>query len=88
MDREKGLKTVAEQESLLLSLAGGTLRCHSYPNFEQIEVLDCDSILDFEPFKIVSNKQSSRVGGKHCQHFLAVLLKSRVLKIFQFERAK
>jgi hypothetical protein len=42
MDRSKELKTVAEQESLMLSLAGGTLRCHSYPSFEQIEVLDCD----------------------------------------------
>jgi hypothetical protein len=50
---------------MLLSLFGGTIVCHTYPEFDKMDVLDVDSILDFEIYK---NKVQ-----KYTQHFLVVL---------------
>lgn len=73
-------KIIAQSESLLLSLSGGSISCNSFPEFEKLDVLDVDQILDFEIYKNRSQK--------YIQYFLAVLLKSRVLKIFVFDRVR
>jgi hypothetical protein len=49
-------KIIAQSESLLLSLSGGTIGCNSFPEFEKLEVLDVDQILDFEIYKNRSQK--------------------------------
>lgn len=64
----------------MLSLSAGTISCNSFPEFEKLDVLDVDQILDFEIYK---NRTQ-----KYTQYFLAVLLKSRVLKIFIFDRMR
>ena len=49
-------KIIAQGESLLLSLSGGTISCNSFPEFEKLDVLDVDQILDFEIYKNRSQK--------------------------------
>lgn len=73
-------KIIAQAEVLLLSLSGGTITCNSFPEFEKLDVLDVDQILDFEIYR---NRTQ-----KYTQYFLVVLLKSRVLKIFIFDRIR
>jgi hypothetical protein len=67
-------KKPSQPDIILLSLAGGKLGCHSFPELERLEFFDETQIIDFEPY-------TNQFGPKVKQHMLAVLFR-RVLKIY------
>lgn len=69
---------------LLLSLSGGQIRCHTFPRFERLDVLEVDHILDFEAY----HRTERRGQNTFRAHYLAILLTTRQLKIYEFSRLK
>mmetsp|Transcript_12184 Transcript_12184/g.18822 ORF Transcript_12184/g.18822 Transcript_12184/m.18822 type:complete len:219 (+) Transcript_12184:915-1571(+) len=86
--------TIVKNENLLLSLSAGQLSCHTFPEFERLEVLEADQIIDFEPYTKVIYLPPPITAGRarkprpQTLYFLAVLFSSGILKIFQYERPR
>lgn len=70
MDRSQSAHPPAQVECLVVSLSGGTVNFHTWPELESRPLLaEVDHVLDFEYYK----KTKSARGGKSNQYFIAAL---------------
>lgn len=89
-DKAQSAPTAAQVECLVVSLSGGTVNFHTWPDLDKREYLaEVAHVLDFEYYK----KTKSARGSKSNQYFIAALFKSSgsqqnvvtaTLKIFEF----
>ena len=65
--------TYPNQKTLLISLSGGILNCHSFPHFERMpEMIMMTSVVDFEAYGRKTSK-------------LVVMIANRVMRILEYK---